>query len=74
MNEKEVANSVKDIKQMTKDWKGDEVKDLSLSVGYALLADHKDYSCNDLLKEADRKMYKAKDEFYRKSGMNRRKI
>ncbi len=45
-------------------WKGEMVKSLSLSAGYALAADHGRISCEDLIKEADLAMYAEKKAYY----------
>jgi diguanylate cyclase (GGDEF)-like protein len=72
MNKKEAGACVQDIEKMTKKWKGKAVESLSISVGYAALEDHKDSSCSELIKEADRLMYRAKDEYYKSNGIKRR--
>ncbi|MCR5544638.1 MAG: GGDEF domain-containing protein [Eubacterium sp.] len=74
LSKKEAEECVNDIRKLTKNWKGKDVDKLSLSVGYALLEEHKGHSCSELIKEADKLMYQAKDEYYKKSGLNRRTI
>ena len=46
---------------------------LALSVGYAVLEEHKDCNCSELIQVADKQMYMAKDEYYRTTKIDRRK-
>ena len=48
------------------------VKELSLSAGYALASDYPELSCEKLVRESDLKMYKAKSDWYLKTGKDRR--
>ncbi len=53
-------------------WSRDQVTELSLSVGYALAAEHPGVTIDNLLKSADEAMYAAKAAYYRKNGLDRR--
>ncbi len=60
------------LKKQTQQWEGKTVKSLSLSAGYAFAADHKDCSCEMLVKEADKNMYVEKRVYYQAQGHERR--
>ncbi|MBR1796989.1 MAG: GGDEF domain-containing protein [Clostridiales bacterium] len=72
MTPAQVKESMKRIADETSRWSGDVVKSLSLSVGYALQSEHQGTSCEELVKYADKRMYEAKDRYYRKTGLSRR--
>ena len=74
MSKKEAVKCVQDIEKLTKNWTGSLVDSLALSVGYALLEEHKGYSCSELIQAADKQMYMAKDEYYRTTKIDRRKF
>ncbi len=57
----------------TKAWEGSEIKELYLAAGYALAKDHPGISAEKLVIEADLAMYSEKNEFYRDSGLERRR-
>ena len=56
-----------------KRWRGERVKTLSLSAGYALVKDHGSLTAEALVRESDNAMYEAKAAYYRKAGRDRRK-
>ena len=70
MSKKEAVKCVQDIEKLTKNWTGSLVDSLALSVGYAVLEEHKDCNCSELIQVADKQMYMAKDEYYRTTKMN----
>lgn len=47
--------------------------ELSLAAGYAISDDYRDCSAERLVREADKAMYEAKEEYYRKSVKDRRR-
>ena len=61
------------IKVRMKSFKGVLVDSLSMSVGYASIRDYPDAGIEELEKIADRQMYEDKSDFYRESGIDRRK-
>ena len=73
MSKKEAVKCVQDIEKLTKNWTGSLVDSLALSVGYAVLEEHKDCNCSELIQVADKQMYMAKDEYYRTTKIDRRK-
>lgn len=55
-------------------WKGENVKELSISKGVVVCAEHSAISFAEMEHLADKRMYVDKDLYYKKSGLNRRKI
>ena len=74
MSKNEAVKCVQDIEKLTKNWTGSLVDSLALSVGYAVLEEHKDCNCSELIQVADKQMYMAKDEYYRNTKIDRRKF
>ncbi len=60
------------LRTETGNWHGTQVKQLSLSCGYAAAADHPDTSVRELALLADQRMYEDKSRHYRRKGMDRR--
>ena len=54
-------------------WRGEKIKSLHLAAGYALAEDYPDLTSEKLVHEADLAMYEAKAEYYRKTGIERRR-
>lgn len=73
MTKKQVESSLLELEQITHKWSGSKVDKVSVSVGYALAEEYKDFSIDDLVKEADKRMYEQKKEYYRISGCDRRR-
>ncbi len=73
MDHKQAADSLTRLKEEASRWQGINVKRLSLSLGYALAADHEKYSCEMLIREADMAMYEMKKKYYSSNGHDRRK-
>ena len=67
MDREQADRALKQLKKQTQQWHGKTVKSVSLSAGYALASDHKDCSCEELVKEADINMYVEKQAFYQAS-------
>lgn len=57
----------------TKSWTGDKVKTLTVSLGWACNSDYPELSFDELEQKADEIMYQNKANYYRESGMDRRK-
>ena len=74
VSKKEAVKCVQDIEKLTKKWTGSLVDSLALSVGYAVMEEHKDCNCSELIQAADKQMYMAKDEYYRTTKIDRRKF
>ncbi len=66
-----------DIMQRLKDsfnsWTGELVENLSVSIGTADNLTNKAITINDMIKLADQEMYNDKAEYYKRSGLDRRK-
>ena len=60
------------LDQETRRWRGDKVKSLSVSAGFALSQDFDELTSEALVRESDKAMYKAKAAYYRKAGRDRR--
>lgn len=53
-------------------WQGRLVKNMSISAGHACKVDYPDANIDELAKLADERMYKAKAEYYKNNGLDRR--
>ena len=53
-------------------WQGKLVKNMSISAGHACKVDYPDANIDELAKLADERMYKAKAEYYKNNGLDRR--
>ena len=73
MTKKQLEAGLLELKKKTGQWSGEKVKSLSLSVGYTLAKEHKEFSIAELVKEADKAMYKQKREYYQTEGRDRRR-
>ena len=61
------------VSKRMKEWKGDAIDSIQISMGYAAKKDNPSMNIHQLCKLADSQMYKAKAEFYKKSGIERRR-
>lgn len=60
------------LHHFAKEWKGETVNGLSLSVGYASRREFPEATIETLIKTADKRMYDAKREYYQSAGSDRR--
>lgn len=60
-----------DFEETLSGWKGELVGSLSVSSGYVPHREFTDLSLSELAKIADRRMYEAKDQYYRETGRER---
>ncbi len=72
MNGDQISSSLDKIREETSSWHGKAVPSLSLSVGFAALKDSSIGSCEELVREADKMMYKDKDKYYATNNLPRR--
>lgn len=72
MSREEAGDAIKALDQETRRWRGDKVKSLSVSAGFALSQDFDELTSEALVRESDKAMYKAKAAYYRKVGRDRR--
>lgn len=62
-----------DIISLTKSWHGKLVEELSISCGYVMKSELENPTVTQMAEIADRRMYEAKNEYYRNKGIDRRK-
>ena len=63
----------KHIMEMASKWHGTYCDELSMSIGYAGIADHKDSNVDELEHIADSDMYNEKEKYYSSIGHDRRR-
>jgi len=73
-DEKQLEFIKKDIVDRTGRWTGKHIDSLALSCGYVTKAEAKEMPLREMAVLADQRMYEAKDEYYRLSGIDRRKV
>ena len=56
-----------------KEWKGEAIASIQISIGYASKKENPSMNIHQLCKLADSQMYKEKAEFYKNSGIERRR-
>ena len=61
------------VTKRMKAWKGDAIDSIQISIGYASKKENPSMDIKQLCKLADSQMYKAKAEFYKNSGIERRR-
>ena len=54
-------------------WRGKFIKSLSLSYGYVIADENANYTFDEMVREADRRMYENKSDYYQNSGLDRRR-
>ena len=57
----------------SREWRGEKAKELKLASGFALARENPGLSAEKLVREADLAMYEAKAEYYRSTGLDRRR-
>lgn len=71
-NDLKLQNLIDDLEKATKNWKGNLVDSLTLSVGYVTKQEFQNESIIEIAKIADKRMYQAKSEYYSRKGVDRR--
>lgn len=61
------------IAEVSDKWSGELVDSLTLSCGYVTKAEMGEMSIREMANLADKRMYEAKDEYYRRNGIERRR-
>ena len=61
------------VTKRMKAWKGDAIDSIQISIGYASKKENPSMNIKQLCKLADSQMYKTKAEFYKNSGIERRR-
>ena len=72
MNDSDAKAFLGKLDANTSAWKGQKSGHLAVSAGYALAKQHKDCSLEKLAIIADQEMYKAKANYYKQKGIDRR--
>lgn len=72
LEDKELEKAKKNFEEITSKWTGKFVKELSVSCGYVQKSEYPDLSVSELAKISDQRMYKAKSEYYKSKGIDRR--
>ena len=72
MTREQTADILDNLKQITENWSGEKVGELSLSVGCVRAQDYEGLSIEMLVAEADRAMYEQKKAYYEVTGRDRR--
>ena len=67
-----LARILLNLNSITDSWRGQSVDGLSISVGYASHSEYPDMTIEELGKIADKKMYDAKEEYYKEHDRRRR--
>lgn len=73
MDEEHINTIKKELEDLTDKWDGKLVHNLALSCGYVTKKEAGQVSVKQMAIIADRRMYEAKDEYYRRTGIERRK-
>ena len=61
------------LKEAFTNWTGKKVEHLSVSIGAVMSSEVEYLTLNKMITMADHRMYKDKSEYYRRSGIDRRK-
>ncbi|MCR5624489.1 MAG: GGDEF domain-containing protein [Lachnospiraceae bacterium] len=61
-----------DLEKYMKEWEGELVKELSISYGYVLSDEVKGQTMSEIANLADKRMYEAKEKYYKDKGITRR--
>ena len=68
----ELKNVIDDFNRAVASWRGDNLKSLSISVGYVPVSEMEERTIEALAKEADRRMYENKEKHYQSIGDTRK--
>lgn len=69
----DIEDAVETFRHYTTVWKGELVDELAVSVGFVIAGEHKGLNVDQLKELADKLMYIDKDEYYKRTGKERRK-
>lgn len=72
MDDDHINSINKDIEEITNEWHGSLVDKLTLSCGYVTKKEAENMSIREIAVLADKRMYVAKEEYYRRNGIERR--
>ena len=60
----EINHIIDNLKRVISEWKGDNLKSISISIGYVCADEMNNTSIHDMAREADKRMYEEKTEYY----------
>ena len=69
-----VNGAIATFDYLTSNFKGKYISELSVSKGMVVCAEHPELSFGEVKALADKLMYADKDEYYRRTGKNRRRV
>lgn len=72
LSEEKIEKAVEELNKRADAWAGNRIENLSLSIGYASKKEFPDYSIDDLVGVADKRMYTNKANYYMSHGRDRR--
>lgn len=73
--DKDQINRIKqDVEESTAAWTGEQIESFTLSYGLVTKAETPEMTIREMGVVADKRMYEAKNEYYRRTGIERRKI
>ncbi len=70
----EALGAVKTFDYLTENFRGKLISELSVSKGVVVCAEHEELSLEEVKALADKLMYADKDEYYKRTGKERRKV
>ena len=73
ITENQYKEAMAKLDETAANWRGEIVKELSISCGHASAREFPSGNISELIKISDERMYAAKDEYYRRSGKDRRR-
>lgn len=73
ITENQYKEAMAKLDETAANWQGEYVKELSISCGHASAHEFPSGNISELIKISDERMYAAKDEYYRRSGRDRRR-
>lgn len=73
IDEKELGNVIDKLKERFDNWRGILFPSLSISMGYISASEDSGIRIDDMRREAEKRMYANKSEFYQHEGNDRRK-
>lgn len=73
MSTKDFEHCIRKFERYVSEWSGKYTNELAVSYGYVGSLDEPRLGTDDMVREADRRMYNAKREYYKVNGIDRRK-
>ena len=70
----EALNAVKTFDYLTENFQGNLISELSVSKGVVVCSEHTELNFEEIMALADKLMYADKDEYYRRTGKDRRRV